>query len=57
MIEFILLLLGLAFPSSDNNTVISDNQNSQTIVTTQSDGSDSDTKGNTGQTPPPAPTP
>lgn len=56
MIEFILLLLGLAFPSSDNNTVISDNQNPQTEITTQSDdGQGGGTSGNGGQNPPTKP--
>lgn len=56
MLEIILLLLGLAFPSSDNNTVTSDNQNPQTIVTTQSDdGQGNGTSGNGGQNPPTKP--
>lgn len=50
------MLLGLAFPNGDNNTTISDKQTQQTEIATQSaDSSGSDTKGNTGQTPPPAP--
>lgn len=59
MLEIILMLLGLAFPNSDTNTVTSDDPNQITIENIQSvdDGSGSDTKGNTGQTPPPAPTP
>lgn len=56
VIQFLLMLLGLAFPNGDNNTTISDKQTQQTEIATQSaDSSGSDTKGNTGQTPPPAP--
>lgn len=56
MLEIILMLLGLAFPNSNANTVTTDNQIVQTIITTTSDdGGDNETKGNTGQTPPPTP--
>lgn len=56
MLEFILVLLGLAFPSSDNNTVTSDNPTPQTEITTQSDdGQGGGTSGNSGQNPPTKP--
>lgn len=56
MLEIILMLLGLAFPNSDTNTVTSDNPNQTTIENTQSvdDGSGA-TSGNGGQVPPKAP--
>ena len=36
MLEIILMLLGLAFPNSDTNTVTSDDPNQTTIENTQS---------------------
>ena len=62
MIQFLLMLLGLAFPG--NNADIPSNNNSYpvTVQTSESDpgdetgGGDGDTGGNTGQKPP-APSP
>lgn len=56
MLEFIFLLLGLAFPNSDANTITSDNQNQTTIENTQTvDDGSGGTGGNGGQTPPKTP--
>lgn len=56
MLEFLLMLLGLAFPNSDTNTVSSD-LNQVTIENTQTandagSSSEKDTGGETGHIPP-----
>lgn len=60
MIQFILMLLGLAFSNNNANTVATGNNNqTQGIVQIQSgpadpgDSTGGDTGGETGQTPPP----
>ena len=56
MLEIILMLLGLAFPNSDTNTVTSDDPNQTTIENTQSvDDGSGGTGGNGAQNPPKTP--
>lgn len=57
MLEIILMLLGLAFPNSNVNTSTSDDQTTQTEISTQSDdaGPGGQTGGNNGQNPPKTP--
>jgi hypothetical protein len=60
MIQFILMLLGLAFPNNNANTAACHNNPTQITTQTSSDpgegldpgGSEGDTGGDTGQTPP-----
>jgi hypothetical protein len=53
MIQFILMLFGLAFPSNTNNTVVS---NHSVVITKSSDANSNesaeDTSGDNGQLPP-----
>lgn len=60
MIQFILMLLGLAFPNNNANTTTSDNNPNPVTVQTgipgsgiDPGGSEGDTSGETGQIPPP----
>lgn len=56
MLEIILMLMGLAFPNSDTNTVTSDDPNQTTIENTQSvDDGSGGTGGNGAQNPPKTP--
>lgn len=56
MLEFILILLGLAFPNNDANTTTTNDQNQITTENTQSvDDGNGNTSGNGGQVPPKAP--
>lgn len=55
MIQFILMLLGLAFPNNNANTSTTSDNNPVTVQSTAADpsGSTGDTSGETEQTPPP----
>jgi len=52
MLEFLLMLLGLAFPNSNTNARVANNNDHIITAVQTANNPDGDTGGNTGQTPP-----
>lgn len=52
MLEFLIMLLGLAFPNSDANTSVTTDTNQNQTVTVNAQSPDDGTGGNNGQVKP-----